>query len=44
MDLLAGLENLEEDGFETAARSGGFAFCELVYNFSESALLLVDKD
>lgn len=30
MDLLAGLEDLEEDGFETAARFGGFAFRELV--------------
>ena len=30
VDLLAGLEDLEEDGFEAAARFGGFAFRELV--------------
>lgn len=44
VDLLAGLEDLEEDGFKAAARFRGFAFCEIVYMKSESAFLHVSKD
>ena len=36
VNLLAGLEDLEEDGFEVATRFGCFAFCELVYDFGVS--------
>ena len=44
VNLLAGLENLEENGFEAAARFGSFASCELIYMISGSAFLPVEKD
>ena len=43
VNLLAGLEDLEEDGFEATTRFRGFAFCELVYMISESAFFLVSR-